>query len=287
MQNTCAWSSTRSLMLILALIALCLANAMATWKFYPLRITIWHGNDRGLGSTKFGAEGVIEWGLGDSKMGYRLVRVVKTVPPLSRLKIWSPVIASTALIILFLVVPIRRRPSGIAPSLRSPAKVALSWTTIVCALIVLDVACFMYPLPPYDFVPVGRVLRHPLNDPGYPKASIDIGPFGVETVRELYPLRRENTRKLDSPPEDPNTPLGDEGFLKYDLRTIVYNEDGSIVGYEGKPGETKSRPILLYPPVRSALTMWSPFLLGLTTTVVVLVVLWRQIRHRGNPEIGS
>jgi hypothetical protein len=231
--------TTRSLILAVALVALNLAGVVATSKFYPRREiqTGGHGNGRGFENYK--ADSSIEIGSGNAETGYRLERVVRCLPPPSLLQVWSPVVACAAFTLLVPVVPGRRVFRGTSRTLRSRAMAAARWTTILAALIAMNVACFVYRPLPGDTIPEWSLLH-----------------------RNWLALRKETG--------------GERDVLESDIRTFVYKDDGSILGYEGRPGQMVSRPIVLKPPTWSALTMRSPVLLSGTITIVVVVYMSRR-----------
>ena len=66
------------------------------------------------------------------------------------------------------------------------------------------------------------------------------------------------------------------------LGTIVYRPDGSIVGYEGRPGEMQAPPHVIRPPLRSFLEMWWPVVASASITTLVLGILWRQVWRQQN-----
>ena len=284
-----AWSSTRSLIITLALVALILSSALETRKWYPLKsineqILQWSmspGIDPHMGFSEFKADGTIEYGMFDREGSFPL-GVKKTIPPPAILKVWSPVLGSISLSVLVVFVMLARRPGnrgGVASdSLYSRAKNVLRYFMIAIALVGLNVACLHFP-PRMDPDPLADVI---------PNGKIQLGPDGKVTDLRGHRLPGFEAAMARLYPESILPPR--DGITIFDIRTMVCKEDGSVVGYEGEPGNTRSRPILLYPPVRSPLTMWAPFLFGLTTTVVVLVVLWRQWRSNratddmsGNP----
>ncbi len=63
------------------------------------------------------------------------------------------------------------------------------------------------------------------------------------------------------------------------LGTIVYKADGSIAGYEGRPGEMRAPPHVIRPPLRSLLEVWWPVMAGAAITILVLAILGRQLRR--------
>ena len=62
--------------------------------------------------------------------------------------------------------------------------------------------------------------------------------------------------------------------------TIDFKPDGSIIGYEGRPGRIMSRPRVLRPPSFSFLEMRWPMIACASTTVLVLAVTLRHLNRR-------
>ncbi len=63
------------------------------------------------------------------------------------------------------------------------------------------------------------------------------------------------------------------------MTTIVLQTDGSILGYEGRPGDVTSQPIALRRALRSPLEMWWALITSMCITASVVVVLWRCARR--------
>lgn len=324
--------TTRSLMIAVALIGLNLAGAMATAKHYPK----WSRQGRessarphpqvfknwgviltkeGRGLTQ-GRSFIFSYHSGKTEIGrgrygtgrQRIERIVLRPPPPNILQIWSPLVASTSLTILVLVVPWERRalsrwaaqPDGTVPSpARRPCLwAAVKWLMIFAALAGLNLAAALYrgtPDPPDD------ELDSPIQSSAdlliKPDGAIEIRPLGKHMMMKpdgRYESRafsgrlvvKADGRAESRPPLDGWALPAGYGVGGRILGTIVYRPDGSVVGYEGEPLRMQSRPHLIRPPMRSFIEMWWPVLVSASITAFVTIVSWRRIRREGVGRSG-
>jgi hypothetical protein len=229
---------------------------------------------------------------------------VLPLPPAAALQIWSPLIASMLLTILVLVVPRghsgRQRPGiGSTGNSLSPARPWRPWLgvkplTIALALVGLNlVAALHRPAPdPYDdrletllrssadvyVKPDGGVEPRPwgsflvMKPDGYHGTVLFGGGSGIAEDGSIYSY------------DDHGVRIRYDGDRSRALGTIVYKPDGSIIGYEGKPGEMRPPAHVIRPPLRSFLEMWWPVMTSASITLLVLVILGRQVwQERSEP----
>jgi hypothetical protein len=262
--------------------------------------------------------GTIEIGRGHDTPRQEIKRIVRAPATPTTLQIWSPMIASVLLTVLVLVVPLtrpglQRRGAGPAGELQSavrPRRLRLVGRRlmIVSALVGLNLVAARYRRAPdpYDdrlesplrstaviFVkPVGDIEPRPLGG-----ACLVIKPDGFHgyvSFRGRLAATDNGTAVFGA--WVAVTTYGT--FVSYDdergrrvrhrddrirvLGTIDYKPDGSIVGYEGKPGEMRAPPHVIRPPLQSFLEMWWPIMASASITMLVLGILWRQFRRQQN-----
>jgi hypothetical protein len=280
--------SLRSLLLLIALVCLNLSGGIATFSYpriqsEPPGVHL-HGN--GTTFTEIHPDGTVIRAIERStsprgkraglKNGYRdarfraidrsppgseIFRLEKRPPPLTTIQRWAPVMASLALTVLatvFVVPPHTPRtmadpqPSAIRPPGSGlTACLTLRRPIAVAALVLLNYAAAIYRGPDR---PTDPWLRQNDHLPGGVMAMGATGPDGVVEVHHVSPYSL------------PTFIGNDHAGI---LRTIVYNLDGSVVGYQGVPGSAQSGPYLIQPATRSFLDMWWPALGSVSITVAV------------------
>ncbi|MFI5456064.1 MAG: hypothetical protein ACHRXM_11500 [Isosphaerales bacterium] len=284
------------MIIAIALFGLNLAGAIATWRCIPKEQTPQVGIGPRFGpSYDEDADGNMRSDLGKLRTGERLVHVVKRRRPPTLVEIWSPVIASTSITLLVLLIPFGRSasrdrspPSNLGG--RPPPRLARVWfaarrATIAAALIGLNLA--------------GAVYR-PLLDPSEQRPADHVyfdGSLFLDKAGNFLFNRGDGKllfRNADGSHERPATledfplPLHHGDGRNRILDTIVYKSDGSIVDYEGNPGMMEPMltwPRVIQPPTRSLLEMWWPAVASASITLMVLDVLWRQARRqRTDPD---
>jgi hypothetical protein len=259
----------RSILIATALVGLNLAGAIATSKYssyFPESHPVGNGGDQGV--VMYGSDCSISVRLWNPRTGYQLVRVVRRLWAPTFLQIWSPVIGATSFTFLVLAVlwsslgsrqgTVPTNADGAPPTRWTRVWFGVRCATFVISLTGLNVAGAVYPQLPER----GELMV----DTRYVSSRTR-----VKYVLEAdgTPFNQYSREGIDH--ED----LGDDrprGMMS----TIVYQTDGSIVSYEGKPGETRSRPNLLRPPRRSILVMWSPVIASATIPILILVEAVRR-----------
>jgi len=285
----------RSMVIAVALVALNLAGAIATWRCYPEKQIVQMTNDRGLRHYNEDADGNMRFDLGKLRTGERLVGVVRRRRPPTLVQIWSPVIASASITLLVLLVPFGRSASwhrsplsnvgGHPPTRLARGWFAARWATIVAALIGLNIT--------------GAVYR-PLLDPSEQRPASDVyfgGSMFLDEAGNFLFNRRDGTlifRNADGSLERPATlddfplPLHQDDGHSRISDTIVYKSDGSIVDYEGNPGIMERMltwPRVIQSPTRSLLEMWWRVVASASITLLVLDILWRQARRQRTDRV--
>ena len=251
------------------------------------------------------ADGTIE--IGRRRYGTRrtdIKRIVLPPPPPTLLQIWSPLIASILVTILVLVVACERpalqhrsvHSNGAAPTLVRLQRLWLAarWLIIVMALVGLNLVAALYRPPPD---PYDDQLESPIRSSAdllvKPDGGIEIQPLGGERLVMKpdggYEYRafagriviKADGRAVSQPPPDGDVAPPDYGdYRGCILGTIVYKPNGSIVGYEGKPGQMLHPTHLIRPPTRSFLEMWWPVIASASITILVLGIMWRHVRRQ-------
>lgn len=134
--------SVRWAMIAVALIGLNLGAALATSRYYPRPPQISVGYGGGQGSIWYLSDGSILLGSGNAE--FQLEHVVRRLPPLTLLQIWSPVIAAAAVTVLVLILASR---SPTPRHRRSRARFLARWAVIALALVGLNLAAAVYSPP--------------------------------------------------------------------------------------------------------------------------------------------
>lgn len=252
--------------------------------------------------------GTIEVGRGYGSPRQELERIVLAPPPTTTLQVWSPLIASVLLTILVAVVP--RPPSSLPRrSLDSTGDPLLlvrqwgpgptpRWLIAVSALVGLNLLAALYRQPdPYD-----ERIESPLRSTAELLAGTDgwveIQPRGNPLVMEPDGFRGLLTSlgggvviKPDgslisaSSTDGRDRPVRNRDDRGRHLGTIVYQPDGGIVGYEGKPGEMQGAPHVIRPPLHSFLGMWWPVMASAAITLVAVGILSRQALRRPSEPV--
>jgi hypothetical protein len=211
-----------------------------------------------------------------------LIEPARLTPP----QVWCPIIASLSITLLvFVALPLRSTPNDLAGSQKPGWKArpkltrvaaAARWTAFTLALLALNAAATIYRpcSAPNEAEPARQYLKGGLY------LLFADGSFAFE--RPWRDLVFAPYRDID--PQEPfRGPLlpGNHPY-NHDLnvRTIVLEPDGSILGYEGKPGQMTSQPLVLRRPLRSTFEMRWPIVGSATITVLILGQLWRHARRR-------
>ncbi len=309
--------SIRSVLVAIALIGLNLAGAVVTSRFYPIE-QIWVGaDDYGRGAPWFHSDGSIDVRRTTPGTSQKpMVRILYRRPPLTTPQIWAPVLACAAITALAVAVPIgfpaTRRPTrspcdGVEALPHQRVRSGRRWLAIGPALIVLNFAGAAYRPRPDR------------GDVNIKKRLITLLDVAIDTEGDIYcllldgtlrgPILRRDNSRGDIP--EPYSHVQRPGkSISRPLRTIVFKEDGRILGYEGfplnpdsiprgltaqlrapwqrwfpvpfewTPGPMTSRPYVIRDRLRSPLEMWSPILASAAMTILVFVLLWRQARRR-------
>lgn len=198
---------------------------------------------------------VVEW----------VVRIERRPAPPTLIEIWAPVIGSVSLTLLVVLVPwrslwTRRREvamSGDPPHPRRwrRALCAGRWAVVGLAVVGLIVAGakFRAPPTPQDVWRLGYQLPDILRN----------------TIDQL------NRNRVPIPASE-----GLYTTSSFVYGTIVYRLDGSILGYEGTPGDLRSRPRMIRQPTRSLLEIWWPVVGSVTISLLVAAVAMRHFWPR-------
>jgi hypothetical protein len=302
MRGQYARFTIRSIMIAVALIALNLGAAIATWNRYslqqpPPKPTFW---PRGFYTPVVpDADGNILIDLGKLATGHRLVGIIRLPQPWPTLiEIWSPVIASVSITLVVILI-FGYSPSH-AESLPSTASGAgggrlprvwfgLRWATIAISLIGLNWLGVVYR-PLVDLGEWQSLAASPFITSDFlDKAGKKLRYQADELVLMTENEGGERPATLDDYP----LPLYQGDGQTRVLATIVHKSDGSVGVYEGNPGLMRlilSRPRVIQPPTRTALEIWWPVIASASTTLLVLDILWRQLRQRravSAAEIGE
>lgn len=327
--------SVRSLLVAVGLIGLNVGGAVTASKgprAEPIRVG---GDDHGLEGIWFLSDGSIYSTRADGTGEKSVVRILYRRLPPTTLQIWSPLLATVAISILAIAVPIgfsarhqRGRLSShdrAALSRIDPVRGLVRWVVIGAGLIALNFAGAAYRPPPDRFdTEIYKKLIHPdiiVVDAGcvwnkIPSRDILDSSGRVwkrvpERYIRVFDLHRDESPGRAAGPEVaiPGPGTGCSGPIE----TVLFREDGSIVGYEGfpldpasrprrlrppgrsllqrwfpvpfewGPGPMASPPYLIRPPLRSPLVMWDPTIGSASITLIVLAILWRRAcgRHAG------
>jgi hypothetical protein len=302
MRGQYATFTIRSIMIAVALVALNLGAAIAAWNRYclqqpPPKPTFW---PRGFYIPVVpDADGNILIDLGKLATGQRLVGIIRIPQPWPTLiEIWSPVIvaASITLVVILLfgrsplkVEPVPSTASGGAGGRLPRVWFGLRWATIAICLIGLNWLGVVYrPLVnpgEWQSLAASPYIKSDFLD----KAGIKFRSQSDELVFMTEHDGGERPATLDDYP----LPLYQGDGQSRVLATIVHKSDGSVGVYEGNPGLMRlilSRPRVIQPPTRTALEIWWPVIATASTTLLVLDILWRQLRQRravSAAEIGE
>lgn len=240
---------------------------------------------------------MIEIGRGYGTPQKAIRRIVFGHPPATMFQIWSPLISSVLLTILVLVVPRghpgrQRRvidPAGdsLSPVQPRRSRLVARRLSAVLLLVGLNVMAALYRrVPdPYDDR-LETLLRSTADVFVKADGGIEPRPWGSFLVIKpdgyhggvVFGGRREIT--LDGTVfsyDDHGVRVRYVDDRSRALGTILYKPDGSIVGYEGKPGEMRAPPHVIRPPLRSSLEMSWPVMASASITLLVLCILWRQV----------
>ncbi len=169
---------------------------------------------------------------------------------------------------------------------------------MILALIALNAAAnsFSQPLP--------DVLDQELEDRLYssadlqvrPDGAIVIHPGGVHLVLKPeggYEYRTFDSNPFitgpghggpDSPPSQDRDHPAERAGPRPVLGTILFKSDGSVVGYEGKPGQKSGRAHVIRPPIRSLFEMWSLTCAG---GLITLLVVALELRPHCGPRAAT
>lgn len=140
--------TVQRVMVLVALVALNLAAALATSKYYPRPPQLSFGYGGGQGSIWYLSDGSVQLGSGNAE--FQLEHIVWRLLPPTLLQIWSPVIAAAAITILVLVL-------GSGPPISGQrtfsGKLLGRWAVIALALVGLNLAAAVYGPPWNDDYP--------------------------------------------------------------------------------------------------------------------------------------
>lgn len=313
--------STRWLLLAIAVIGLNLAGAVTTSRYYPIEPISVGVDDYGRGAPWFVSDGSIHVHRTVSRKGKPMVRVLYRRLPLTTTQIWSPALACASITVLAITVSSRfpAQYGQVRPSSRGRgtwlrhrrARSVIRWMAIVSALIGLTFAGAAYRPPPDH---LDEDIARKLSD--ITDIAIDIeggtyyvGGGGSGTIRG--PMLCRDGARCDITEPDPNIQRPGK-VLSRPIRTIVFKEDGRILGYEvfppdldptssphsfrppsrrslqrwfpvpfeWAPGPMPSRSYVIRDQLRSPLEMRSPILASAATCILVLVLLWREARSQ-------
>jgi hypothetical protein len=282
----------RSLIIAVAVVGTNLAGVIATSRYYPRQPNVARSKGYLKRYTSQYADGTIEIGRGQAGEPGRIIERVMLRPytPTTQ-QVWSPVIASVCATILVLVVPRwGRRTHSIGNVQLARFRLAARWLLIVVALVGLNLSATNVFRPPLRFI--DEQLQNSLISAGELLAKADgsvelrpvggVGLFKPDGGYEFQPAPPVVLVKADRPvehrgPSEARVPFApnrdDPGRI---LGTIVYKPDGSIVGYEGTPGQMQPPSHLIRPPVRSFLEMRWQLIGSASITGVALLVLFYQ-----------
>jgi hypothetical protein len=269
--------TNRTLLTAVGLVGLNLAGAVLTSNFYPR-------NPIRVGVESFGATAVVRDASGLTSIyqrvpaaGYRLIEVIREPLPPTLLRIWSPLIASTAITLLVLVVPPARLASRTTTTISnaggdSPIRPNLRWrvarvAAIVAALFGLNLAGVVSRAPP---VRSDIALDYPNLFGGVPSALV------FRTDSQTVVRLPVDWSDLPGPPAYGERDRS--GGYRISEETIDYKTNGSIVAYGGSPGQMPFRSHVIRPPMRSLLEIWSPVVTSASITLLVLASLYGYVR---------
>lgn len=280
----------RSLLVAVMVLGAILGAAITTSRFYPREHAVAYGWGDGWSSTEFDGHGNSliytvdrsrRSGRGVTRDDRKLIRVEKRPPPPSLFQVWAPVIGAGAFTVLVLLVPWRSQRIGDRTA-ASPDRGAHTrwswrarWATIIAATVNLAVAAAVYRPPPrrddawHRPLNLGlvagdywRVYGDYLQTADHPSIYREIS-YSRETGRVIERMSAENQRPARFALEDST------------FQTIVYNIDGGVSGYKGKPGETSSHPQMLRPPTEPMVEFWWPVALAAVITLAVAAAALR------------
>ena len=213
--------------------------------------------------------------------GYRLIEVIREPLPPTLLRIWSPLIASTAITLLVLVVPPARLASRTTTTISnaggdSPIRPNLRWrvarvAAIVAALFGLNLGGVVSPaetLPPVRSR--HRRLDYPNLFGGVPSALV------FRTDSQTVVRLPVDWSDLPGPPAYGERDRS--GGYRISEETNDYKTNGSIVAYGGSPGQMPFRSHVIRAPMRSLLEIWSPVVTSASITLLVLASLSGYVR---------
>jgi hypothetical protein len=287
----------RSLIIAVALVGLNLAGGIATSRYYPRQPNVMEGWGYSPFRSFYG-DGTVEIGRRDNGSPGRTIERVVLRPFLpTTLQIWTPLIGSVCTTVLVLVVRGWRRRADSIGSAPSPARLprlqlGARWLLIVMALFGLNLAAasVFRPLPRRDDQPLDHYLRHSGKLLAKGDGIIEFRPSGgtgmikPDGTYELQPLPpvplvksnrdADHGRSSDAQVPSPSY-YDDTGRI---LGTVRYKPDGSIIGYEGTPGQIQGRSHVIRPPIRPFLQMWWPVIGSASITLLILGLLWREVR---------
>ncbi len=318
--------SVRLLLIAMALIGLNLAGWVATSRYYPFEqiVAFGHGDGRGMWWYHTDGTVTIRRPFASGATEEKVVRIIYHRLAMSRLHAWAPFYGSIALTLLVISIlighpyptrpdlPDDRIPDPPSRRARDSARSAARWLLIGISSSVLILAGLAYrPLPNRG---ADQEIRRPLQLPSDIVLDSDGELRRVEASGSVaygesgYSLHRFTTRNRTEAGWPSPSP---EGFRTHSrpLRTIVYKEDGRVLGYEElpldrsvvptsltspqwrsagqrwfpvlfewDPGPFPSRPIVLREPLRSPLEVWWP-IVSSAGVILLAIVAPRRVQE--------
>jgi hypothetical protein len=281
----------QSVMVAVALVALNLAGAIAVSKTRPREFVVEPHASFGRTWVRDFPEDALRCFFMQHGRTMEVKRALQEPANETLLQTSSPVIASSSITLLVLGLslsnPLARLGGATSKvdetsSTRPSAwRQVMCWALIAIALLGLNFAatCYLPPLEPSE----ADLARHYFQGGFYLiKAG---GGFGLQRPSSEH-LIFSSSRVPG--PDQTLSPLGVRNAESHGIKvaTVVLRTDGSILGYDGRPGDVTSRSIVLRRPLRSLPKMWWPLIASTSITALVAVVLLHRARrsHAGESD---